>query len=110
MGTPYSAPLETNFLELNLHLLGVFGGIFTKVSELTNIKQDNNYNNLYTTSGFQIGYTLPLGNFFQISYMKIMRKSTSQKTIVYHLQNLILINTKPKFLEAPVSIGNSGTR
>ena len=73
-GTPYSGVLETNFLEFNFHLLGLYGGIFAKIDELTEIKQKNNHNNLYTTSGFQIGYTIPLGNFFQVSYMDAVEK------------------------------------
>ena len=82
-GTPYSGPLETNFCEFNVHLLGAFGGLFTKIAELTQIKQDNNQNNLYTTSGFQIGYTIPLGNFFQVSYMKIMEDLSEEDSLVF---------------------------
>ena len=82
-GTPYSGPLETNFLELNIHLLGLYGGLFTKVSELTEIKKDNNHNNLYSTSGFQIGYTIPLGNFFQVSYMKTIEKLSEADRLAF---------------------------
>jgi hypothetical protein len=71
-GTPYSGPLETNFLEANIHILGVYGGAFTKIDEITEIKKDNNHNNLYTGTGFQIGYTIPFGNFFEVSYMNML--------------------------------------
>ena len=82
-GTPYSGPLETNFLELNVHLLGLFGGLFTKLAELTEIKQDNNYNNLYTTGGFQVGYTIPLGNFFQVSYTKAVEGLSETDSLAF---------------------------
>lgn len=74
IGTPYSGPLETNFIEANMHILGVFGGVFSKITELTEFKTDNNHNNLYTVSGIQVGYVIPFGNFFQISYQKVMGK------------------------------------
>ncbi len=86
-GTPYSGPLETNFLEANLHILGVFGGAFTKIDELIDIKQGNNHNNLYTKSGFQIGYTLPFGNFFQVSYMKVLDDYNLQDSMKYTKYN-----------------------
>ncbi len=82
-GTPYSGPLETNFLELNVHLLGLFGGLFTKLAELTEIKQDNIYNNLYTTGGFQVGYTIPLGNFFQFSYTKAVEGLSETDSLAF---------------------------
>jgi hypothetical protein len=83
VGTPYSGALETNFLEANIHLLGLFGGLFTNVGELTDIKQDNNHNNLYTTSGFQLGYTIPLGNFFQVSYIETVQDLSTPDRIKY---------------------------
>ncbi len=82
-GTPYSGPLETNFIEANLHILGLFGGAFTKVDEITDIKQQNNHNNLYTKSGFQLGYTIPFGNFFEISYMNVIDAVNPQDSIKY---------------------------
>jgi hypothetical protein len=74
IGTPYSGPLETNFMEANVHILGVFGGAFTKINELVELKKDNNHNNLYTVSGIQIGYVIPFGNFFQVSYQNVVGK------------------------------------
>jgi hypothetical protein len=71
-GTPYSGPLETNFVEANFHILGLFGGGFTKVDELVEIKESGNHNNLYVAGGFQLGYIIPFGNFLQLSYMDII--------------------------------------
>lgn len=79
-GTRYSGPLETNFLETNIHILGIYGGAFTKIDEITDIKKENNHNNLYTGTGVQIGYTIPFGNFFEISYMNVIGK-ISQRDI-----------------------------
>lgn len=84
MGTPYSGPLETNFIEANIHILGVFGGAFTKVDELIELKKENNHNNLYTLTGYQVGYTIPFGNFFQVSYMKVLNDITPRDSIKYH--------------------------
>ena len=68
-GTPYSGPLETNFIELNFHILGVFGGVFSSFDGLPNF-----HNGLYATTGYQIGYVLPFGNFLQVSYTKAVVK------------------------------------
>ncbi len=83
LGTPYSGPLETNFIEANFHILGLFGGAFTKIDEITDIKQEENHNNLYTTGGFQIGYTIPFGNFFQVCYMDVTGFISAQDSAKY---------------------------
>ncbi|MCL5031244.1 MAG: hypothetical protein M1480_19750 [Bacteroidetes bacterium] len=83
-GTPYSGPLETNFVEADLHLLGVFGGVFSNIEELTQLKKQNNHNNLYTPFGYQVGYTIPLGNFFEFSYLKTVNTPSKEKLQLYH--------------------------
>jgi hypothetical protein len=70
LGTPYSGPLETNFIEANFHILGFFGGGFGRIDAFTDLRTTNIHNNLYASAGFQIGYVIPFGNFFQVSYMK----------------------------------------
>lgn len=70
LGTPYSGPLETNFIEANFHILGFFGGGFGRIDAFTDLRTTNIHNNLYATAGFQLGYVIPFGNFFQVSYMK----------------------------------------
>jgi hypothetical protein len=76
IGTPYSGPLETNFVEANFHILGFFGGAFNSVDALTEIKSDENHNNLYATTGIQLGYVIPFGNFFQVSYISVVDEPT----------------------------------
>jgi hypothetical protein len=72
IATPYSGPLETNFVEANFHILGLFGGVYSSVNAMTEVKTSNSSNNIYATTGFQIGYVIPLGNFLQVSYTDII--------------------------------------
>lgn len=81
MLTRYEGPLNTNFLEANFHILGVYGGVYTNVDPLVTSFKDNNHNNLIFTNGYQIGYVFPFGNFFEISYLSSVDDfSESQKT------------------------------
>jgi hypothetical protein len=73
-GTPYSGPLETNFVEANFHILGFSGGIFNSIDALTDLKENNNHNNLYATTGFQITYVIPFGNFLQVGYLDVLEE------------------------------------
>jgi hypothetical protein len=67
--TEYSGPLETNYGEIGFHILGFYGGVYTNLDGLTDIKTSNNHNNLYVTKGFRIDYVIPFGNFFQLGYI-----------------------------------------
>jgi len=69
-GTPYSGPLETNFAEINFHILGARGGIFTSIDAFVEQKDYNNHNNIFVNEGFQIAYVIPFGNFFEVGYLK----------------------------------------
>lgn len=68
-GTPYSGALETNFTEVNFHLLGAKVGVFLSVDAMVELKSSENHNNLYITDGIQMSYTIPFGNFFEIGYL-----------------------------------------
>ncbi len=68
LGTPYSGPLETNFMEANFHILGFKAGAFTRIDGFVTIKDVNNHNNLYVTGGYQFSYVLPFGNFFEVGF------------------------------------------
>lgn len=70
LGTPYSGPLETNFIEANFHIIGFSVGVFSVISELVEPKKFDKYNNLYCGTGIQFNYTVPFGNFFQMGYLK----------------------------------------
>ena len=83
IGTPYSGPLETNFLEAQFHILGFYAGGFTHNDAFTSIKPANNGNNLYAVSGFEIGYVIPFGNFFEVSYVDASTRPDSQSVLEY---------------------------
>lgn len=68
-GTPYSGTMETNFIEANFHILGFRAGIFHNADAFVELKDFNNHNNLFVRDGYQVAYTIPLGNFFEIGYL-----------------------------------------
>jgi hypothetical protein len=94
IGTPYSGIIETNFFEINFHLLGAFGGIFNGIDGITDLRVKNSHNNLYTSFGFQVGYVIPLGNFFQVSYAEIIKEPSADKLLKYNAYNTDLYKTK----------------
>lgn len=83
LGTPYSGVLETNFIEMNFHILGVKLGIFRNADAFVEIKDNNNHNNLIVTEGLQISYTIPLGNFFEIGYLNGNKTITQSQYLKY---------------------------
>jgi hypothetical protein len=83
-GTPYSGPLETDFVGANFHLLGASVGVTSRLKELV-LKRETGatkgeksgrfgkYNNLYGPKmGLSFNYVLPFGNFFQIGYFTVL--------------------------------------
>ena len=90
--TPYSGPLESNMVEANFHILGFHGGIFSNVDALTELQTKNNHNNLYVTSGFQLGYVIPLGNFFEVGYMEADKKFSESQMETYAKNGAIVYN------------------
>jgi len=100
LGTPYSGPLETNFLEGNFHLLGFSGGVFSFDNTLTSIKKVNNNNNLYAAGfGYQLAYVIPFGNFFQIGYTDVF-SNVSQSTILKFM-GADTVNSHIKVIDGP---------
>jgi len=86
--TKYEGPLNTNFIEANFHILGIYGGAFSNIDALITSFHDNNYNNLIFSSGYQIGYTLPFGNFFEIGFLSSTDEFTQFQTAQYlNVQN-----------------------
>lgn len=81
--TRYEGPLNTNFLEANFHILGVYGGAYTNIDAIITSFTDNNHNNLIFTSGYQIGYVFPFGNFFEISYLSSVDDFTESQRAQY---------------------------
>jgi hypothetical protein len=88
VGTPYSGALETNFIELNFHLLGFRGGIFTAADALVELKSSQNHNNLFVTQGIQFAYVIPFGNFFEIGYLDVTDGFSSTQILKYTKQTV----------------------
>jgi hypothetical protein len=89
IGTPYSGPLETNYYELNLHLLGVRGGVIGNDDTFIENKESNNHNNIYIVKSWQISYTIPFGNFFEFGYFKTADNYTAVELDEYYNDNLV---------------------
>ncbi len=98
LGTPYSGPLETNFVEANFHILGFRFGAFSFFDGLTQIKTENNTNNLYAVNGFEVGYIIPLGNFFELSYQSILNNPTTAQLTRYQKYDNDSLNLHAKIL------------
>ena len=86
IGTPYSGTIETNWVEVNLHILGFRVGAFSSADGLTELfNEGSSYNNLYVSGlGYQVGYVCPLGNFLEVSYQGIFKRP-SDFTIDYYI-------------------------
>ena len=87
-GTPYSGALETNFSELDFHILGVKFGYYSSVDAFVEIKGSENQNNLFVTEGFLISYVIPFGNFFEIGYLDATEPFSSTQILKYTTQTV----------------------
>ncbi len=88
LGTPYSGALETNFAEIDFHILGVKFGYYSSVDALVEIKGSENQNNLFVTEGFLISYVIPFGNFFEIGYLDATEPFSSTQILKYTSQTV----------------------
>jgi hypothetical protein len=84
-GTPYSGPAETNFVEGNFHILGFRAGMISTIDELMVLKlyESDQHTMLFSTTGVQFGYTIPFGNFFEVSYIKTSEELSKSKKDLY---------------------------
>jgi len=87
-GTPYSGALETNFSEIDFHILGVKFGYYTSIDAFVELKDYENQNNLFVTEGFLISYVLPFGNFFEIGYLDATESFSSTQVLKYTTQTV----------------------
>jgi hypothetical protein len=81
--TKYEGVLNTNFIEANFHILGVYGGVYTNIDPLITSFNSNNHNNMIFSTGYQIGYVFPFGNFFEISYLNSIDEFTQSQINSY---------------------------
>ncbi|MCL5031118.1 MAG: hypothetical protein M1480_19100, partial [Bacteroidetes bacterium] len=71
-GSPYSGPLETNFYEANFHILGASIGAFNSFGDIGDFYPKNNFNNIYSTLGFQASYSFPLSDLLRIQFQQVI--------------------------------------
>jgi len=81
--TKYEGVLNSNFIEANFHILGVYGGVYTNIDPLITSFNSNNFNNLIFSTGYQVGYVFPFGNFFEISYLNSIDEFTQSQRASY---------------------------
>jgi len=81
--TEYSGPTETNYIEAGFHILGFYGGIYSNIDAITELRSSNGHNNLYVTDGFRISYVIPFGNFFEIGFISSSSDFTDSQREIY---------------------------
>jgi hypothetical protein len=86
--TAYSGALETNFAEIDFHILGFKAGYYSSVDALTEIKDGDNQNNMYFTEGYLLSYVIPFGNFFEFGYLASTSDFTSTQVLKYTSQTV----------------------
>jgi hypothetical protein len=97
-GTPYSGPLETNFVEGNFHILGFKAGFFSHVDAILDIKKSNTHNNIYAPGGYQFSYVIPFGNFFEFGYMDVFYQISREDQLAY-IDDDSLLAYKPLMID-----------
>jgi len=77
--TEYSGALETNYMEAGFHMLGFYGGLYSNLDAIPELRSSQGHNNLYVTEGFRISYVIPFGNFFEIGYVSSINDFTESQ-------------------------------
>ncbi len=77
--TEYSGPLETNYIEAGFHMLGFYGGMYSHVDAISELRTSQGHNSLFVTEGFRIYYVIPFGNFFEIGFISSSSKFTESQ-------------------------------
>lgn len=99
IGTPYSGALETNYYEINFHILGFRAGLVSNDDTFIEHKYENNHNNIYFTKSFQVNYTVPFGNFFEFGYFKNINSFDSARSAKYLFEDNIAVLPDGKVLD-----------
>ncbi len=77
--TEYSGPLETNYIEAGFHMLGFYGGIYSHVDAISELRTSQGHNSVLVTEGFRLYYVIPFGNFFEIGFLSSSTDFTDSK-------------------------------
>ena len=81
--TEYSGPLETNYMEAGFHMLGFYGGLYSNLDAIPELRGSHGHNNLYVTEGFRLYYVIPFGNFFEIGFVSSLNDFTDTQKEIY---------------------------
>ena len=98
MGTPYSGPFETNIVEGAIHILGFYGGALGPIDAFSTSSSSFSFNNLYITGGYEVGYVLPFGNFFEFSYQHISTPVSKSDSSYFTRNDVDSVKYKAKIL------------
>jgi hypothetical protein len=82
--TRYGGAINSNFVEANFHILGAYGGAFTNFDPIIQFILSENHNNLIVSSGYQLGYVFPFGNFFEISFLSVIEDFSTKDSTGYY--------------------------
>ena len=91
IGTPFSGALETNYYEVNFHILGFRAGLISNDDTFIENKFENNHNNIYFGKSYQINYVVPFGNFFEFGYFKTLSEFDSSRILKYSPESNIAV-------------------
>jgi hypothetical protein len=98
LGTPYSGPMETNIVEANFHILGFYGGYLGQANSFTETLTSVNHNQMYITKGYQVGYVVPFGNFFEFSYQHMIPPIKKSDSVYFTRNDIDSLNIRAKIL------------
>lgn len=98
LGTPYSAPFETNIVQGAFHILGFYGGAMVPIDAFSTSGSNFSFNNMYITGGYELGYVLPFGNFFEFSYQHITEPVTKSDSTYFTRNDIDTVKFKAKIL------------
>ncbi|MGB5895996.1 MAG: hypothetical protein WBG58_17605 [Ignavibacteriaceae bacterium] len=77
--TEYSGPVETNYVEGGFHILGFYGGVYSSVDAIAELRSSQGHNNVFVTEGFRLSYVIPFGNFFEIGFLTSTSRFTPRQ-------------------------------
>ncbi len=91
IGTPFSGALETNYYEVNFHILGLRAGLVSNDDTFIENKFENNHNNIYFGKSYQVNYVLPFGNFFEFGFFKTLTQFDSSRILKYRSEDNVVV-------------------
>ncbi len=62
--------------------------LYSRVDAFVELKGSQNHNNLFVTSGVELAYVIPFGNFFEIGYLGSSEEFSSTQILKYTTQTV----------------------